>query len=98
MAGLFPWELEKNGREVNVRADGQLVFNSLSLRLTSALDGLGLAYLPEDQALPYVAAGKLQRVLEDWCPHFPGYQLYYPSRRHVSPVLSLLVTTLRYSG
>lgn len=94
--GLFPWGLEKDGREVKVRGDGQLVFNNLGLRLSSALDGLGVAYMPEDQVLPHVAEGRLIRVLEDWCPSFPGYHLYYPSRRHSSPALSLLVDTLRY--
>lgn len=94
--GLFPWGLEKDGREVKVRGDGQLVFNSLALRLGSALDGLGLAYLPEDQTIPHIRAGRLIRVLEDWCPPFPGYHLYYPSRRHVSPALSVLVDVLRY--
>ena len=94
--GLFPWGLEKNGREVKVRGDGQLVFNNLNMRLRSALDGLGVAYVPEDQALPYIADGRLVRVLEDWCPYFPGYHLYYPSRRHTSPALSLLVDVLRY--
>jgi DNA-binding transcriptional LysR family regulator len=96
--GLFAWDLEKDGREVKVRGGGQLVFNSLGLRLSSALDGLGVAYMPEDQVLPHVADGRLIRVLEDWCPHFPGYHLYYPSRRHSSPALSLLVDVLRYRG
>ncbi|HEY9214329.1 MAG TPA: LysR family transcriptional regulator [Ancylobacter sp.] len=96
--GLFPWGLEKDGREVKVRGEGQLVFNHLGLRLTSALDGLGLAYVPEDQVLPYIAEGRLIRVLEDWCPYFPGYHLYYPSRRHSSPALALLVDVLRYRG
>jgi DNA-binding transcriptional LysR family regulator len=96
--GLFAWGLEKDGREVKVRGEGQLVFNNLGLRLNSALDGLGVAYMPEDQVLPYVAEGRLIRVLEDWCPHFPGYHLYYPSRRHSSPALSLLVDVLRYRG
>jgi DNA-binding transcriptional LysR family regulator len=94
--GLFPWGLEKDGREVNVRGEGQLVFNNLGLRLSSALDGLGVAYMPEDQVQPFVATGRLIRVLEDWCPYFPGYHLYYPSRRHSSPALSLLVDVLRY--
>jgi DNA-binding transcriptional LysR family regulator len=96
--GLFPWGLEKDGREVKVRGEGQLVFNSLGMRLNSALDGLGLTYMPEDQVLPYVAGGQLIRVLEDWCPYFPGYHLYYPSRRHSSPALALLVDVLRYRG
>lgn len=94
--GLFPWGLEKNGNEVKVRGEGQLVFNNLALRLSSALDGLGLAYMPEDQVLEHVVEGRLIRVLEDWCPYFPGYHLYYPSRRHTSPALSLLVDALRY--
>jgi DNA-binding transcriptional LysR family regulator len=95
---LFPWGLKKDGREVKVRGEGQLVFNNLGLRLSSALDGLGVAYMPEDQVLPYVAKGRLVRVLEDWYPYFPGYHLYYPSRRHTSPALSRLVDILRYRG
>lgn len=96
--GLFAWGLEKAGREVKVRGEGQLVFNSLSMRLTSALDGLGIAYLPEDQVLAHIAEGRLVRVLEDWCPPFPGYHLYYPSRRQQSPALALLVDVLRHRG
>lgn len=96
--GLSAWGLEKDGREVKVRSDGQLVFNHLGLRLHSALDGLGIAYLPEDMALPYVLDGRLIRILEEWCPYFPGYYLYYPSRRHSSPALALLVDILRYHG
>lgn len=96
--GLFPWGLEKDGREVKVRGEGQLVFNSLAMRLSSALDGLGVAYMPEDQVLPYLADRRLVRVLEDWCPAFPGYHLYYPSRRQQSPALALLVDVLRYRG
>jgi DNA-binding transcriptional LysR family regulator len=95
--GLFAWGLEKDGREVNVRCDGQLVVNTLALRVSSAVDGLGLAYMPEDQALPHLQDGSLRRVLEDWCPYFPGYHLYYASRRH-SPALALLAETLRYRG
>lgn len=94
--GIFPWDLDKDGHEVNVRIEGQLVFNNISLRLSSALDGLGLAYLPEDQVLDHVQAGRLVRVMEDWCGPFPGYHLYYPSRRHTSPAFALLVDTLRY--
>jgi DNA-binding transcriptional LysR family regulator len=93
--GLFPWDLEQDGREVNVRVEGQLIVNNIGLRLASALQGVGLAYMPEDQALPYITDGRLIRVLEDWCPPFPGYHLYYPSRRHSSPAFSLLVNALR---
>lgn len=94
--GLFPWEFEKDGRELRVRVEGQLVFNNLSLRISSALAGLGLAYMPEDQAAPYITEGRLVRVLEDWCQPITGYHLYYPSRRHPSPAFTLLVDTLRY--
>jgi DNA-binding transcriptional LysR family regulator len=96
--GLATWGLERDGREVKVRAEGQLVFNSLTIRIQSALDGLGIAYMPEDQALQHIADGRLVRVLEEWCPSFPGYHLYYPSRRHPSPALTLLVDVLRYRG
>jgi DNA-binding transcriptional LysR family regulator len=96
--GLFPWEFEKDGRELKVRVDGQLVFNTLRQRLDSALQGLGLAYMPEDVAAPCIASGELIRVLEDWCPPFSGYHLYYPSRRHASPAFSLLVDALRFKG
>ncbi|WP_207489430.1 LysR family transcriptional regulator [Brucella pituitosa] len=96
--GVFSWGLEKKGREVKVRGEGQLIFNSLAMRLSSALDGLGIAYMPEDQALPYITDGRLIRVLEDWCPWFPGYHLYYPSRRQQSPALALLANILRYRG
>jgi DNA-binding transcriptional LysR family regulator len=72
MAACSPWEFEKDGREVKVRVDGQLVFNTLRQRLDSALQGLGLAYMPEDVAAPCIASGDLIRVLEDWCPPFSG--------------------------
>lgn len=96
--GLFPWEFEKDGRELRVRVDGQLVFNTLRQRLDSALQGLGLAYMPEDVATACVEAGELIRVLEDWCPQFTGYHLYYPSRRHSSPAFSLFVEAMRFKG
>ncbi len=94
--GLFAWGLEKDGHEVKVRGEGQLVFNNLAMRLNSALDGLGLAYMPEDQAIPHMQEGRLISVLEDWCAPFPGYHLYYPSRRHSSSALSVLIDVLRY--
>jgi DNA-binding transcriptional LysR family regulator len=94
--GLYTWEFEKNNREVNVHVDGQLVFNNIALRLNAALAGLGLAYLPEDQVQADISAGRLVRVLADWCPPFSGYHLYYPSRRQSSPAFALLVEALRY--
>ena len=74
------------------------MFNNIALRVNAALAGLGLAYLPEDQAEAHIAAGRLVRVLADWCPPFSGYHLYYPSRRQSSPAFSLLVDALRYRG
>lgn len=96
--GLYAWEFERDGRELKVRVEGQLVFNTIALRLDAVLGGLGLAYLPEDQVQDHIAAGRLVRVLADWCPPFPGYHLYYTSRRQCSPALSLLIDTLRYRG
>ncbi len=94
--GLYAWEFEKGSRELKVRVDGQLVFNNIAQRVNAALAGFGLAYLPEDVVQPHLAQGHLKRVLEDWCPPFPGYHLYYPSRRQSSPAFALLVDALRY--
>jgi DNA-binding transcriptional LysR family regulator len=93
---LFEWEFEKEGRPLNVRVDGPAVFNTLALRLHAALDGVGLAYMPEDYAMPYIKTGRLTRVLEDWCDPYPGYHLFYPSRRQSTPAFALLVEALRY--
>jgi len=95
---LYAWEFEKGGRELKVRVDGQLIFNSTGATLNAAVAGLGIAYVPEDLIKPHVAAGRLRRVLEDWCQPFPGYHLYYPSRRHSSPAFALLVDALRLRG
>jgi DNA-binding transcriptional LysR family regulator len=94
--GLYAWEFEKRGRELRVRVEGQWVFNNLALRLNAVLAGLGLAYLPEDQVQTHLAKGRLIRVLDDWCPPFSGYHLYYPSRRQPAPAFALLVDALRY--
>lgn len=96
--GLYTWEFEKDGRAVNVRVEGRLTFNSIERIRTAALAGFGVAYLPEDMVSPHIAAGQLQQVLDDWCPLFPGYHLYYPSRRQPSPAFALLVDALRYRG
>jgi DNA-binding transcriptional LysR family regulator len=96
--GLYAWEFEKAGRELKVRVEGQLVFNTAALRMNAVLAGLGLAYLPEDQVRAHLAGGELVRVLADWCTPFPGYHLYYPSRRQATPAFSLLVDSLRYRG
>lgn len=96
--GIYAWEFEKRGRELKVRVEGQLVFNNLALRLNAALAGLGLAYLPEDHVRTHLEDGRLVRVLEDWCPPFAGYHLYYPSRRQATPAFALLIDALRYRG
>ena len=94
--GLFMWEFEKNGQALKVRIEGQLVFNNIAMRLESDLQGLGLAYMPEDVVRPHVEQGRLIRVLEDWCEPYSGYHLYYPSRRQSSPAFTLLREALRY--
>ncbi|WP_129777305.1 LysR family transcriptional regulator [Peristeroidobacter soli] len=94
--GLYAWEFEKGQRELKVRVDGQLVFNSSPQILKAVLAGFGLGYLPEDTVTPYLQRKELVRVLEDWCAPFPGYHLYYPSRRQTSPAFGLLVEALRY--
>jgi DNA-binding transcriptional LysR family regulator len=96
--GLYAWEFEKDGRELKVRVEGQLVFNNAGLRQRAVLAGLGLAYMPESVTRPLISEGRLIRVLTDWCPPFPGYHLYYPSRRQSSPAFALLVDALRYRG
>jgi DNA-binding transcriptional LysR family regulator len=93
--GLYAWEFEKKGRPLNVRVEGRLTFNDTGQIHAAALDGFGLACLPEDMVQADVANGRLRRLLADWCPPFPGYHLYYPSRRQPSPAFSLLVETLR---
>jgi DNA-binding transcriptional LysR family regulator len=94
--GLYAWEFEKGGREIRVRVEGQLVFNGTAPMLDAALAGLGLAYVPEDTVQTHIADGRLIRVLADWCPYYPGYHLYYPSRRQPTPAFALLVNALRY--
>ena len=94
--GLYAWEFEKDGREVKVHVQGQLVFNGTFQMLNAALVGFGLAYVPEDVAQPHLAKGRLRRVLDDWCPPYSGYHLYYPSRRQATPAFALLVEALRY--
>ncbi|WP_217618625.1 MULTISPECIES: LysR family transcriptional regulator [Achromobacter] len=95
--GLYVWDFERRGRQVNVRVDGPLIFNTTQPQIDAALAGLGLSLLPEDELMPYLESGQLVRVLEDWCPSFEGYHLYYPSRRQPSPAFSLVVAALRVS-
>ena len=95
---IYAWEFSNGGRELKVRVEGQLTFNGMALMLEAARAGRGIALVLEDQAAEDIAAGRLERALEDWCEPFDGYHLYFPSRRQQSPALALLVETLRYRG
>jgi DNA-binding transcriptional LysR family regulator len=94
--GLYVWEFEKDGRPLNVRVDGPLIVNDMDLMVSGALGGVGLGIVMEDQVTAEVADGRLIRVLEDWSPPFPGYHLYYPSRRQPTPAFTALIDALRY--
>ena len=96
--GLYAWEFEKGGREVKVRVDGQLIFNTLGPIHAAALDGLGLAFLPEQRVAADVVAGRLEQVLDDWCPPYAGYHLHYPSRRQPTAAFTVLLEALRWRG
>jgi DNA-binding transcriptional LysR family regulator len=94
--GFYIWDFEKDGHALKVRVDGQLAFNRIDMLLDAALDGFGLAHLPLDQVEEHLASGRLRRVLQDWSKPFPGYHLYYPSRRQPTSAFALLVEALRY--
>lgn len=96
--GLYAWEFERDGKELKVKAEGQLVFNTADLIVAAALAGHGIAFMVEDHVKDHLAAGTLVRVLDEWCEPFDGYYLYYPSRRQPSPAFSLLLDALRYRG
>lgn len=93
--GLYAWEFEKDGRALKVRVEGQLVFNSATMAVKAARAGSGLAFVPEDRVLAHIGNGELLRVLVDWCPSFPGFHLYYPSRRQPTPAFTVLANALR---
>ena len=93
--GIYAWELEQNGHELKVRVDGQVTFNNVPMVLRAAEAGFGLACVLEDHVAEPIVQGKLIRVLDDWCPEFTGYHLYYPSRRQHSAAFTLLVNALR---
>lgn len=96
--GNSVWDLEKDGRIVNVRVEGQMVLNDIALVRQAAVDGLGLCYLPREYLDTQIETGELVPVMEDWCPPFPGYHLYFPSRRQQSPALAAFVAAVRYKG
>jgi DNA-binding transcriptional LysR family regulator len=93
--GLYVWDFGRKGKQVNVRVDGPLIFNTAPPQIDAALAGLGITLLPEDEVAAHIEAGRLVRVLEDWCPPFPGYHLYYPTRRQPSPAFNLVLRALR---
>lgn len=96
--GLYAWEFKKGEESLKARVSGQVTFNGVYQLLDAALDGFGLSYIPEDLVAPHIEAGRLVQVLEDWCPPFAGFHLYYPSRRQASPAFALLLEALRYRG
>jgi DNA-binding transcriptional LysR family regulator len=96
--GLYAWEFKQGEDSLKARVSGQVTFNGVYPLLNAALEGFGLSYIPEDLVAPHIAAGRLVRVLEDWCPLFAGFHLYYPSRRQASPAFALLLEALRYRG
>jgi DNA-binding transcriptional LysR family regulator len=98
LGNVYAWEFEKGSREINVRVEGQLTVNDIAVIRQAALNGLGIAFVPEDMVRQHVESGSLVRVLADWTPPFPGYYLYYPSRRQQSPAFALLVEALRHRG
>ena len=95
--GLYVWDFARKGKQVNVRVDGPLIFNTAPPQVDAALAGLGISLLPEDEVASHIKQGHLVRVLEDWCPVFAGYHLYYASRRQPSPAFSLVLKALRLS-
>jgi DNA-binding transcriptional LysR family regulator len=95
---IYAWEFAKDGKEFTIKAEGQLVFNSIMHVLNAAIDGIGLAYVPEALAAPYLADGRLTEILPDWCPYFQGFHLYYPNRRQTSPAFLAFLDAFRYRG
>jgi DNA-binding transcriptional LysR family regulator len=94
-AGLYRWEFEKGKKSLSVAVNGPLIVDDLDLVIRAVLEGVGFAYMSEEKAAPHLARGALVRVLEDWCQPFPGFFLYYPSRRQQPPALSALINVLR---
>ena len=93
--GVYRWEFDKGKQSLTVAVNGPLIVDDVQLSIRAAIDGVGLAFADEDRVAPHLASGALVRVLEDWCPPFPGFFLYYPSQRQLRPALSALIDTLR---
>jgi DNA-binding transcriptional LysR family regulator len=93
---LYPWEFERNGKELRVHVEGRLTLNDDVTMIDAALDGLGIAYVPEDMAAVHLESGALVLLLDDWSPRFAGYHIYYPSRHQNLPALKAVVNALRH--
>jgi len=98
LGGLYPWEYEQDGKPLNVRVEGQLTTNDVDVIIQAAIDGRGLCCLPDYHLQRHIEEKRLEPVLEQWSPPFPGYHLYYPSRRQASPAFALILEALRYRG
>lgn len=98
LGGLYNWEFTKDGKEIRVKVEGQLIFNNLSSRIDAALSGMGIACVPEDAVRGLIEQGRLQRVLQDWSEPFSGYYLYYPSRKQHTAAFAKLLEAVRYQG
>ncbi|WP_313687270.1 LysR family transcriptional regulator [Pantoea sp.] len=98
LGGIYNWEFSKDGKEIRVKVEGQLIFNNLASRVDAALTGMGIAYVPEDCVRQYIDEGRLQVVLDDWCAPFAGYYLYYPSRKQHTAAFSKLIEAVRYKS
>jgi DNA-binding transcriptional LysR family regulator len=94
-AGVYRWEFDKGKQSFTVAVNGPLIVDDVDIMIRAAIDGVGLAFMSDELAAPHLASGALVRVLEDWCPPFPRFFLYYPSRRQQPAALSALIDTLR---
>src|SRR5436309_799590 len=94
-AGVYRWEFDKGKQSLTVAVNGPLIVDDVEIMVRAAIDGVGLAFMSEDRAAPHLASGELVRVLEDWCPPFPGFFLYYPRQRQLPAALAALIETLR---
>ncbi|MBC7144397.1 MAG: LysR family transcriptional regulator [Thioclava marina] len=94
--GLYAWEFEKDGKELRVRVEGRLTLNDEATIVAAALDGVGIAYVPEDMVAEHLESGALELLLDDWSPRFAGYHIYYPSRHQNLPAFKVVVNALRH--
>lgn len=95
---LYAWEFERDGHPLRVKVDGQFTFNTVRPIISAALEGFGIAYVPEDSAQPHLDAGDLVQVLDEWCQPFSGFHLYYPSRRQMNPAFAVVIDVLRHKA